>query len=52
VGVGLAFLAWGTVGLYVSDSAEKKFGLEPSEGDRERLDSVLPKVRVLEKGER
>jgi hypothetical protein len=52
MGIGLAFLAWGTLGLYISDNAEKRFGLEAGEGDRERLESVVPKVRVVERGER
>ncbi|TVY59327.1 hypothetical protein LSUE1_G009482, partial [Lachnellula suecica] len=45
MGVGLAFLAWGTIGLYVADSAEKRFGFEPSEKDRE----ALPKISVVER---
>jgi hypothetical protein len=48
-GVGLAFLAWGTIGLYVSDRAEKRFGFEASEKDREALESAVPKITVVER---
>jgi hypothetical protein len=51
-GIGLAFLAWGTIGLYISDSAEKKFGLEPSQTDKEALEAVVPRISVVERGDR
>jgi hypothetical protein len=51
IGVGLAFLAWGTAGLYLSDSAEKKFGLEASEKDRAALEVVVPRITVVEREE-
>jgi hypothetical protein len=47
--VGLAFLAWGTIGLYISDSAEKKFGFEPSQNDKEALEAVVPKITLVER---
>lgn len=49
IGVGAAFLAWGTIGLYISDNAEKKLGFEPTEKDREELDAVVPKITVVER---
>jgi len=47
--VGLGIIAWGAIGLYVSDTAEKKFGFEPSERDKEALREVMPKITVVEK---
>ncbi|KAH8804845.1 hypothetical protein F5884DRAFT_797414 [Xylogone sp. PMI_703] len=45
IGVGLGFLAWGTIGLYLSDTAEKKLGWEATEKDR----AALPRVVVVER---
>jgi len=47
--VGLAVLAWGTIGLYVSDVAEKKLGFEPSEEEKRALNAALPKIRAVER---
>ncbi|KAH7314200.1 hypothetical protein BKA65DRAFT_466740 [Rhexocercosporidium sp. MPI-PUGE-AT-0058] len=47
--VGASFLAWGTLGLYITDRAESRFGLEASESDREALGRVVPSVRVVER---
>ncbi|KAE8443818.1 hypothetical protein EG329_001325 [Mollisiaceae sp. DMI_Dod_QoI] len=49
IGIGVAFLAWGTIGLYISDNAEKKLGLEPTQKDREALEAVLPKFTTVER---
>jgi len=51
VGVGLAFLAWGTVGLYLSDSAEKKLGFEASEKDKQALEKVVPRITMVDREE-
>jgi hypothetical protein len=42
-------LAWGTVGLFASDTAEKKLGFEPTEKDREALGKIVPKIMVVER---
>ena len=47
--IGLGVLAWGTIGLYVSDAAEKKLGFEPKESDKEALREMVPKIVVVEK---
>lgn len=47
--LGLGTLAWGTIGIYASDAAEKKFGFEPSEKDRAELKKVVPRITVVEK---
>jgi hypothetical protein len=49
LGVGLGLLAWGTIGLYLSDTTEKKLGLEPTEKDREALERVIPKITTVER---
>jgi hypothetical protein len=47
--VGLGILAWSAAGLYISDAAEKKLGLEPTEKDRAELEKVVPRITVVEK---
>ena len=49
IGVGIAVLAWGTIGLYISDTAEKKLGFEPSEKEKQALEAVVPKITVVER---
>lgn len=49
MGVGAAIIAWGTIGLYVTDSVEKPLGFEPSEQDRQALDAVIPKISIVER---
>ncbi|KUJ10240.1 uncharacterized protein LY89DRAFT_723501 [Mollisia scopiformis] len=49
IGVGIAFLAWGTIGLYISDNAEKRLGFEATEKDREALGVVVPRITVVER---
>ncbi|KAK5998469.1 hypothetical protein PT974_00848 [Cladobotryum mycophilum] len=50
LGVGIAVLAWGTAGLYISDRAEEKFGYTPTEQDKENLRNLAPKIITVEKG--
>ena len=52
-GVGAALLAWGTVGLYLSDHAEEKFGFTPTDADREALARMGPRIIPIDadKGE-
>ena len=49
VGVGLAFLAWGAVGLYISDNAEKKLGFEATQKEKEALQAAVPRITVVER---
>jgi len=50
--MGVSFFAWGAIGLYLSDTAEKKLGLEASSQDREALNAITPKIVVVDrKGE-
>ncbi|KAJ8071791.1 hypothetical protein OCU04_002105 [Sclerotinia nivalis] len=43
--IGASFIAWGTIGLYLSETAEKKLGFEPTEQDKAKM----PKITVVEK---
>jgi hypothetical protein len=42
-------LAWGAVGLYLSDRAEEKFGFTPTEEDKAALARLTPKIHVIER---
>ncbi|KAH9908695.1 hypothetical protein F4778DRAFT_359177 [Xylariomycetidae sp. FL2044] len=50
--VGLGLLAWGAIGLQLSDRAEDRFGLRASEADREALREMTPRITMVERGER
>ncbi|CAG8952444.1 hypothetical protein HYFRA_00001191 [Hymenoscyphus fraxineus] len=47
--IGVAFLAWGTLGLYLSDTAERKLGFEASPKEKEELEGLMPRVSVVER---
>jgi len=47
--IGLGLLAWGTAGMYVTDTAEKKLGFEASEEDKEALKAFTPKITIVER---
>jgi hypothetical protein len=47
--IGVGVMAYAGAGLYISDKAEEKFGLTPTEKDREQLRDVIPKVSTIEK---
>lgn len=49
LGVGVAVLAWGTAGLYLSDRAEEKFGFKPTEKDKEDLRQMTPHIITVDK---
>ncbi|KAI9678492.1 MAG: hypothetical protein M1829_002090 [Trizodia sp. TS-e1964] len=49
--IGLGVMGYGVVGLLATDQAEKVFGMAPSEEDRQRLNSMLPKILVVEREE-
>ncbi|KAF2877562.1 hypothetical protein BDV95DRAFT_559563 [Massariosphaeria phaeospora] len=50
--IGLGVMAYAGAGLFLSDKAEEKFGLVPTEKDKEELQKALPKVTTVEKGNR
>lgn len=47
--VGVGLMVWSTVGLYVTDGAEKKLGFEATERDKEALDSLTPKIHFIDR---
>ncbi|KAI4609389.1 hypothetical protein J4E81_007605 [Alternaria sp. BMP 2799] len=47
--IGVGVMAYAGAGLYISDKAEEKFGLTPTEKDREQLQDVIPKISIIEK---
>ncbi|KAI1767390.1 hypothetical protein GGR53DRAFT_125800 [Hypoxylon sp. FL1150] len=49
VGVGLGLLAWGAIGLHLSDRAEERYGLTPTEDDKAALAKVLPRITAVER---
>ena len=50
--VGLGCIAWSGIGILISNSAEKSFGMVPTEEDKERLRKAMPKITVVERRER
>ncbi|CAN8102193.1 unnamed protein product [Discula destructiva] len=52
LGVGVGLLAWGVVGLHMSDRVEEKYGFTPSEKDKAALESMKPKIRLVDREER
>ncbi|MCJ1400892.1 hypothetical protein MMC11_004103 [Xylographa trunciseda] len=50
--VGLGIITWGGLGLLVTDQAEKKFNMVPTERDREKLEEVMPRITIVEREER
>ena len=45
-------MAWSGVGILISNGAEERLGLVPTEEDKERLRKALPKITVVERRER
>ncbi|KAI1205683.1 uncharacterized protein F4807DRAFT_464364 [Annulohypoxylon truncatum] len=49
IGVGLGLLAWGAVGLHLSDRAEQRYGFTPTEEDEAELAKVFPRITAVDK---
>jgi hypothetical protein len=47
--IGVGIMAYAGAGLYLSDKAEERLGLTPTEKDREELRDALPKITTVEK---
>lgn len=43
--IGLGMIGWAGLGMLLTDKAEEKFGLVPTEKDREELERAVPRVR-------
>lgn len=50
--MGVAVLAWGAAGLYLSDRAEERFGFTPTDEDREALRQMTPHIVTVEREEK
>ncbi|KIW06111.1 uncharacterized protein PV09_03278 [Verruconis gallopava] len=48
--IGFGVMGYAALGLYLSDSAEEKFGMKATEEDKEKLKALIPKVHTIEKG--
>ncbi|KAK8118970.1 uncharacterized protein PG998_003596 [Apiospora kogelbergensis] len=49
LGVGLGLLAWGVVGLQLSDRAEEKYGFKASEEEKARLSQLAPRIVTVDR---
>ncbi|KAH8592895.1 hypothetical protein B0O99DRAFT_689112 [Bisporella sp. PMI_857] len=47
--LGTGMLAWGTIGLYLTDKAEKNMGLEATQADKDALRAAIPRIVQVEK---
>jgi hypothetical protein len=47
--IGVGIVAYAGLGLFLSDKAEEKFGLVPTEKDREELKNAMPKIIPIER---
>lgn len=52
--IGVGIMAYAGAGLYLSDAAEERFDLKPTDKDHESLRndlrSVVPKISTVERG--
>ncbi|PHH75430.1 hypothetical protein CDD83_4403 [Cordyceps sp. RAO-2017] len=51
LGLGVGVLAWGLAGLYLSGRAEERFGLRPTDDDRDRLRRLEPSVVAVDRAD-
>ncbi|KAL7627436.1 hypothetical protein AAE478_001629 [Parahypoxylon ruwenzoriense] len=49
IGVGLGLLAWGAIGLQLSDRAEERYGFTPTEEDKAALTKMVPRITAVDK---
>lgn len=47
--IGVGIVAYASLGLFLSDKAEEKFGLVPTEKDREELKKAMPKIIPIDR---
>ncbi|KAF2201059.1 hypothetical protein GQ43DRAFT_472109 [Delitschia confertaspora ATCC 74209] len=50
--IGCGIMAYAGVALVLSDKAEEKFGLVPTEKDKEELQRVIPRITTIERESR
>jgi hypothetical protein len=44
-------MGYAIAGLYLSDTAEEKFGMKATDEDREKLREMIPKIHTVDKDE-
>lgn len=49
LGVGVGLIAWSLIGLQVSDRAEERLGLKPSEEDEAAFRKYIPRVVTVDR---
>jgi hypothetical protein len=47
--IGVGVMAYAGLGTYLSDRAEEKYGLVPTEEDKEALKKTLPSITLVDK---
>ncbi|SPO05949.1 uncharacterized protein DNG_08638 [Cephalotrichum gorgonifer] len=47
-GLGMAVIAWGAAGLYLSDRAGERY-FAPSEEDKARLEAITPRISFVDR---
>lgn len=47
--IGLGVIAYSGLGIWVSNGAEKHFGMVPSEEEKERLKRAIPKITTVDR---
>lgn len=49
--IGVGVMGYALAGLYLSDTAEERFDMVPTEQDREKLRQMIPKIHAVDKDE-
>lgn len=47
--IGGGVMAYGMLGLFFSDKAEKAFGFTPTDEDKQKLKEAVPKITFVER---
>ena len=47
--IGVGIMAYAGAGMFLIDKAEEKFGLVPTEKDKEELRRAIPKISTVER---
>lgn len=47
--IGVGVIVYSGVGIVVSNGAERRFGMVPTEQDKERLRKAIPKITTVDR---
>lgn len=50
--MGVGVMAWAGLGMFLTDKAEEKFDLVPTEADKRELARVMPRIIPVDKEKR